>query len=86
MRAAGEPAVLLSVGAGDQPVAHPDRDIRNGALIEIPSDFQSIKQRSMDLALSWRMASRTAFETALAARLVASDARRTGAYLMEPLA
>jgi hypothetical protein len=39
----------------------------------------------MELALSWRIESRLALETALAAGLVATDFRRTGAYVMEPV-
>ena len=53
-------------------------------LIEVPSDFQAIKRKSLEVALSWRMASREAFEKALAAGLIAVDFQREGAYLMVP--
>ncbi|MEO6795505.1 MAG: hypothetical protein ABI401_14545 [Candidatus Dormibacter sp.] len=83
IRRAGNPTVLLSVGDNDQPVRYPGRKPGDSALIEVPADFQAIKQRSMDLALSWRMESRAALEAALLAGLAATDFRRTGAYVME---
>jgi predicted GNAT superfamily acetyltransferase len=80
-------AVLLRRTEGDEP------KLESGAaragepvLIEVPSDFQAIKGRSMELARRWRMASRQAFEAALGSGLVAIDFRREGAYVLAPLA
>ncbi|MDQ6883993.1 MAG: GNAT family N-acetyltransferase [Candidatus Dormibacteraeota bacterium] len=78
-----DPTALLTVGDNDQPVRRPGALSDKGALIEVPREFQSIKRRSMDLALTWRMESRTAFEEALGAGLIAIDFSRTGAYIME---
>jgi len=83
IRNADNPTVLLSVGDDDRPVRHPGRAPGDGAVIEVPLDFQTIKKGSMDLALTWRMETRAALETALQAGLVATDFRRTGAYVME---
>ena len=77
------PAVLLSVGKDDRPFRNSQVSLEAGVVVEVPLDFQAIKQRSLDLALSWRLASRAALETALEAGLVAVDFRRTGAYVMD---
>jgi predicted GNAT superfamily acetyltransferase len=82
-RIAGEPVLMLSVGDDGSPV--PGRRELDGAelaLIEVPSDFQALKHRDLELARRWRAESRNAFETALAAGLVATDFRRAGAYVM----
>jgi predicted GNAT superfamily acetyltransferase len=81
-----DPVVLLRVGADGSPAR--DRvaiDGRRPALIGVPSDFQAIKRQSLELAARWRMESRAAFETALAAGLVAVDFQRQGGYVMAPL-
>jgi predicted GNAT superfamily acetyltransferase len=80
-----DPVVLLKVGADGSPV----RDAtsiagRRPALIEIPSDFQAVKRRSLELAAHWRLESRAAFEAALRAGLVAVDFQRQAAYVMAP--
>lgn len=83
LKAVGEPVVMLSIGPDDRPV--PGRgELRDGALIAVPPDFQAIKRKSMELARAWREASRSALEQALAAGLIAADFSREGAYLMLP--
>jgi predicted GNAT superfamily acetyltransferase len=83
--AIGEPGVLLRVGPGGEPVRDAyEVTAGTAALIGIPPDFQAIKRTSLELALRWRMATRAAFETALAAGLIAIDFRREGAYVMAP--
>lgn len=84
--AAGQPLVLLRVGAGDEPVREV-HELRSGptALIGVPLDFQAVKRASPELALRWRMESRAAFEAALTAGLVAVDFRREGSYVMARL-
>jgi predicted GNAT superfamily acetyltransferase len=80
---ASDPVVLLRVGEDDEPArisAKPEAG--RAALIEVPSDFQAVKRRSMDLARRWRLESRAAIEAALAAGLVAVDFRREGVYVM----
>src|SRR5437868_11451793 len=82
-----DPIILLRVG----PDGGPRRDTvtltsRRPALIGVPSDFQAIKQQSLELATRWRMESRAAFESALGAGLYAVDFQRRGAYVMAPLA
>ncbi|MDQ6711414.1 MAG: hypothetical protein M3Z11_12790 [Candidatus Dormibacteraeota bacterium] len=79
------PIRMLAVGDGDRPMRSVEPVLGNRAVIEVPPDFQSIKQRDMHLALAWRMESRAAFEAALAAGLVATDFLRSGAYVMERL-
>jgi predicted GNAT superfamily acetyltransferase len=78
-----QPVVMLRVGEGDRPVRE-TLDVRSAsaALIGVPSDFQGIKQRSMDLARAWRTESRAAFEAAIEAGLSAVDFRREGTYVM----
>lgn len=57
-------------------------------LLEIPSDFQSVKRGDAALALAWRHAARTAFEAAFAAGYAAVEFLRSGdrrgAYLLVP--
>jgi predicted GNAT superfamily acetyltransferase len=77
--------VLLRPGPDQEPVSAPATiSGREAVLIEVPSDFQAIKRKSLELALSWRMASREAFENALRAGLIAVGFKREGAYLMAP--
>lgn len=83
MTAAGEPTVLLSVGSSDQPVRGTREPVGESAIIEVPRDFQAIKRGSMEVARAWRMESREALERAVGAGLVATDFRRSGAYLMQ---
>jgi predicted GNAT superfamily acetyltransferase len=80
---AGEPLVLLRVGADGEPI----REARElspemAVLIGVPPDFQAVKRASPELALRWRMESRAAFEAALDAGLIAIDFRRDGGYVM----
>jgi predicted GNAT superfamily acetyltransferase len=80
---AQRPVVMLRVGDGDRPCRETfDVHGAPAALIGVPSDFQAIKQRSMELARAWRMESRAAIEAAIEAGLIAVDFRREGAYLM----
>ena len=80
-----DPVVLLRIGAGGSPVrATSAVECRRPALIGVPSDFQAIKRRSLELAMQWRMESRAAFEAALTAGLVAVDFQREGAYVLAP--
>jgi predicted GNAT superfamily acetyltransferase len=82
---AGDPEVMLRVGAGGEPVREElEVSARTTALISVPSDFQAVKRASFALALRWRMESRAAFEAALAAGLIAVDFRRDGTYVMAP--
>ena len=79
--------IVLRVGKDGAPEREPSRlEPGHAAIIQIPSDFQALKRRSVELALRWRLESRAAFEDALAAGLVAVDFRREGAYIMAPLA
>ena len=80
-----DPVVLLRVGADGGPMWD-TRAVtsRQPALIGVPSDFQGLKRRSLELAARWRMESRAAFESALGAGLVAVDFQRQGAYVMAP--
>lgn len=81
-----EPAVLLRVSDKGEPERAREPVVPGRpAAIEIPADFQAIKQRSLELALRWRLESRAAFEAALAAGLVAVDFRRDGNYIMDRL-
>ena len=82
-----DPVVLLRVGTDGSPVRDdPPVSGRQPALIGVPSDFQAIKRKSLELATRWRMESRAAFELALGAGLVAVDFQRPGAYVMAPAA
>src|SRR5216110_1317272 len=80
---AGDPVVMLGVGADGEPVREP-LDVSPGTtvLISVPLDFQAVKRASPQLAVRWRMESRAAFEAALAAGLIAVDFRRDGTYVM----
>jgi predicted GNAT superfamily acetyltransferase len=77
--------VLLAVGSDGAPER---RDIAltdaTAVLIQVPSDFQAVKREDPEQALRWRLESRTAFEAALSAGLVAVDFLRRGAYVMAP--
>lgn len=79
----GEPAVMLRVAGGSEPIREKVDPIAAPAvLISVPQDFQAIKKRSPELALRWRLESRTALEAALATGMIAIDFLREGAYLM----
>jgi predicted GNAT superfamily acetyltransferase len=81
----GEPLVMLRVGRDGGPIREVHKPtVRMSALIAVPSDFQAVKRTSLELALRWRIESRAAFETALAAGLIATDFRRDGTYVMAP--
>src|SRR6266516_301995 len=81
--AAGDPVVMLRVGADGAPVReHLDVSRGTTVLIGVPPDFQAVKRASLELALRWRMESRVAFEAALTAGLMAVDFRRDGTYVM----
>ncbi|HEV3096417.1 MAG TPA: GNAT family N-acetyltransferase [Candidatus Dormibacteraeota bacterium] len=76
---------LLEVGADGGPVRNPGAVAgQRMALIAVPSDFQAVKHRSLELAALWRMESRAAFEAALGAGLTAVDFQRQGTYVMAP--
>lgn len=78
-----DPVVLLRVGADGSPVRDTrPLERRRPALIAIPSDFQAIKRRSLELAIQWRLETRAAFEAALAAGLLAVDFQRDSAYVL----
>ena len=75
--------VLHARNASQRPQAHTEVLPSAGAVwINVPPDFQAIKRKSMELARQWRLASRAAFEAALAAGLVAVDFQPTHGYLM----
>lgn len=75
--------IALAVKAGVEPEPRSVSFERAPAvLIEIPSDFQAVKRADRELAGRWRLESRSAFESALAAGLVAVDFLRRGAYVM----
>jgi len=83
--APADPLVMLRVGVAGEPVREKlDPSPGITVLISVPPDFQAVKRASLELALRWRMESRSAFEAALAAGLVAVDFRRDGAYVMAP--
>ena len=75
--------VTLRVGSDGRPVLVPLRlaEVRT-VVIEIPSDFQALKAQSPEQAREWRLATREAFEGALAAGFYAGDFLRRGAYVM----
>jgi len=80
---AGEPAVTLRVSGDSEPIRDRiDLTTVQAVVIEVPQDFQAVKKRSVELAQHWRLESRDAIETALAAGMVALDFRREGAYVM----
>ncbi len=79
-----KPVVMLGVGDHGDPVRiHFDVRGASSALIAVPSDFQAIKRQSTGSAMRWRTESRAAFETALAAGLIAADFQRDGVYVMQ---
>ncbi len=79
------PLVMLRVGAQSEPVRG-DFAVRGSRalLIGIPLDFQAVKRGNMELARRWRLESRAALESALAAGFRATDFLRDGWYVMEP--
>ena len=78
-----DPRMMLRIGANGEPVREQlDLSARTSVLIAVPPDFQEVKRASLELALRWRMESRTVFEAALAAGLIAVDFRRDGTYVM----
>jgi predicted GNAT superfamily acetyltransferase len=76
-------AKILAVGDDGEPLGGELGGCRS-ALIQIPVDFQTVKQESLEQGLRWRIASRAAFEQSLAAGLVAVDFLRDGTYVMGP--
>ena len=80
-------AVMLRVGGDGEPLLQ-DTSLQpqQAAVIGIPSDFQELRRRDLELARRWRLASRAAFERALRAGLCAAGFLREGWYLMERLA
>jgi len=82
--APGRPLELLRVGPDGEPVlASGSVGRARAATVAIPPEFQALKRDDMERARRWRLASRAAFEAALAAGLQATDFRREGWYLME---
>jgi predicted GNAT superfamily acetyltransferase len=82
-RPPGEPAVMLRVARDGEPNREAvDLVTTPTVLIAVPRDFQAVKQKSLELALRWRLESRAALEAALATGMIAIDFRREGAYLM----
>jgi len=87
--AEGEEVRYLLRADGDRPG---DRDAPRGEshlLVEIPSDFQSMKARDRSLALEWRSAVRSALGDAFGAGYAAVEFLRSadgsrGAYLLVP--
>jgi predicted GNAT superfamily acetyltransferase len=81
----GIASVLLEIDAGEEPaLRQATLQAGRSVLICVPPDFQAVKRSSIERARRWRLASRAAFEAALAAGLVAADFRREGAYVMMP--
>lgn len=68
---------LNSAGLGHDGFARPNRSVeppaRNLALVEIPPDFQQLKQRDLALANEWRLLTRDIFENAFKAEYVVTD-------------
>jgi chorismate synthase len=78
---------MLLGNAGDRPVAGDQPAGESHLLVEIPRDFQAIKQRDRALALEWRMAARAALEPAFERGYAAVEFLRDasgarGAYLL----
>ena len=66
---------LVEVGIDDRPIC---KDLEQGlsdeaAAIEIPADINVLERRDGGLAFEWRVATRRAFTTALAAGFIAED-------------
>jgi predicted GNAT superfamily acetyltransferase len=79
----GEAVVMLRVAGEGEPIRENVDPVAAAAvLIAVPQDFQAVKKRSPELALRWRLESRTALEAALATGMIAIDFLREGAYLM----
>jgi predicted GNAT superfamily acetyltransferase len=79
----GEAVVMLRVAGDSEPIREAvDPALAAAVLIAVPQDFQAIRKRSPELALRWRLESRTALEAALATGMIAIDFLREGAYLM----
>lgn len=75
--------VVLRVGPGGEPLASSVRlSEAHRVLIEVPPDFQATKQRSLELAREWRLASREVLEAAIAHGFYAADFLRRGAYVL----
>jgi predicted GNAT superfamily acetyltransferase len=95
--AAGVPSVSELMSAGVPPVnpsavGEPPRPpakaigVEERILIQIPSDFQSLKAKDRNLALEWRLHARALFEEAFAKGYRATDALVEGGrsyYLLE---
>jgi len=80
------PRYLLRAKDG-RPGRLTDPDGQERLLLEIPTDFQEWRARDRALALEWRLAARTAFETAFAAGYATVGFLRgagRGAYLLGP--
>lgn len=74
---------ILCVGASGEPApARVRLSEVQAVLVEVPSDLQALKGRSLALAHRWRLASREALEAALTAGFYASDFLRRGAYVL----
>jgi len=86
-QAEGEQVPYLLRAEGGRPGAVADPAGETHLLLEIPADVQGLKARDRSLALEWRLAVRTAFESAFAAGYAAVEFLRTGdrgAYLLVP--
>lgn len=76
-------AVMLRVGADGGPEPVPVRLAEARMLVvEIPSEFQQLKAARLERASQWRLASRVALESGLAAGFYAADFLRRGAYVL----
>lgn len=71
-----------------RPAGGPASGAESHLLMEIPRDFQALKARDPQLALAWRQAARSAFESAFAGGYAAVEFLRAadgrGAYLLVP--
>ncbi|HEX7177987.1 MAG TPA: GNAT family N-acetyltransferase [Pyrinomonadaceae bacterium] len=90
---ARELPALVRVGDNDAPVFEEDADaasqMSERVLVEIPGDITALEERQPALALEWRLATRRAFTSALAAGYLVEEffrieraGRRVGAYLL----
>jgi predicted GNAT superfamily acetyltransferase len=75
--------LALGVGSDDEPLLTPVRlaEARQ-VLVEVPTDFQALKRRSLEQARRWRQASRQVLEAAIAHGFYAVDFLRRGAYVL----
>ncbi|MEJ7711776.1 MAG: hypothetical protein WKF84_18390 [Pyrinomonadaceae bacterium] len=55
---------LVTVGDDAQPIAETTRKLSGIQVIEIPCEIEKLQERSIDLAIAWRMATRAAFTRA----------------------